>query len=302
MTKELHYKARKVIWIGFIANLILTLLKIVAGILARSTAMIADAVHSLSDFATDIVVVSSLSVAQRPSDLNHKYGHGKVETLATAFVGGVLFFIGAGLLYSGSIKILDVYRGEVLPQPGMLALYAAIGSILVKEFLFRYTYKVGKIVNSKAVIANAWHHRSDVYSSVSTLAGISGAIFLGPKWVFLDPLAAVLVSFFIFKVSYKIVKDALEELIETALSKEQEDEIYFIAREVEGVKKPHDLKTRKIGNQIAIDIHIEVLHHMNVEQAHDITMDLEKALMAKYGEETFISIHIEPHYPEQTKS
>ena len=294
MTKASNDRARRVIWLGFVANLILTIIKLLAGILARSSAMVADAVHSVSDFATDLVVVSSLSVASRPKDHNHKYGHGKVETLATAFVGGVLILVGLGLLYSGSMKIYSVYQGNILQQPGMGALYAAIGSIIVKEILFRYTIKVGNQTNSQAVIANAWHHRSDVYSSFGTLLGISGAIFLGQKWVILDPLAAIIVSFFIFKIAIKITSDTLLELIETSLPREHEDEIIQLASEVNGVHDPHELKTRKIGNHIAIDIHIKVKNHLNIEEAHNITIDLERTLRKAYGQETHISIHTEP--------
>ncbi len=294
MTKASNDRARRVIWLGFVANLILTIIKLLAGILARSSAMVADAVHSVSDFATDLVVVSSLSVASRPKDHNHKYGHGKVETLATAFVGGVLILVGLGLLYSGSMKIYSVYQGNILQQPGMGALYAAIGSIIVKEILFRYTIKVGNQTNSQAVIANAWHHRSDVYSSFGTLLGISGAIFLGQKWVILDPLAAIIVSFFIFKIAIKITRNTLLELIETSLPREHEDAIIELASKVNGVHDPHELKTRKIGNHIAIDIHIKVKNNLNIEEAHNITIDLEKTLRQAYGEETHISIHTEP--------
>lgn len=294
MTKASNDRARKVIWLGFVANLILTIIKLLAGILAKSSAMVADAVHSVSDFATDLVVIGSLSVASRPKDHNHKYGHGKVETLATAFVGGVLILVGLGLLYSGSMKIYSVYQGSILEQPGMGALYAAIGSIIIKEILFRYTIKVGNQANSQAVIANAWHHRSDVYSSFGTLMGISGAIFLGQKWVILDPLAAIIVSFFIFKIAIKITRNTLLELIETSLPREHEDEIIELASRVYGVHDPHELKTRKIGNHIAIDIHIKVNNNLNIEEAHNITIDLEKTLRQAYGEETHISIHTEP--------
>ncbi|TVQ09017.1 MAG: cation transporter [Bacteroidetes bacterium] len=297
MDRELKLRTRKVIWIGFVANLILTVLKILAGIFGRSSAMIADGVHSVSDFATDLVVVGSLSVSQRPRDHNHKYGHGKVETLATAFVGGVLIIVGVGLFYSGIMKIYGVTQGVVLPQPGLGAFYAAIGSVIIKEILFRYTIQVGRQTQSQVVIANAWHHRSDVYSSFGALLGIGGAIFLGSDWVILDPLAAVIVSFFIFRIAIKITRETLLELIETSLPSAHEDEILQIAAEVKGVHDPHELKTRKIGNQIAIDIHIKVLNHLNIEQAHEITVDLEKTLRKAYGKETYISIHTEPLIP-----
>jgi cation diffusion facilitator family transporter len=294
MPKSRRQQASRVTWIGFFANLVLTICKLMAGILGQSAAMIADGIHSVSDFVTDIVVVGSLTYASKPRDGNHKYGHGKVETLATAFVGGVLFVVGLGIFWSGLTNILGHYGSRIIERPGMIALYAALLSILVKELLFRYTLVVGRRINSQVVMANAWHHRSDSYSSLATVAGIGGAIFLGEKWVILDPLAAMLVSFFILKIAYVITKEALLELIETSLPKHKEKKIISTAMEVAGVHNPHDLKTRKIGNSIAIDLHIEVQRQLNVEQAHDITVQLEQRLRDTFGEDTHISIHTEP--------
>jgi cation diffusion facilitator family transporter len=288
------YQANRVTWIGFFANLLLTLFKLLAGILGRSAAMVADAVHSISDFGTDLIVVGSLKVASRPRDGNHKYGHGKVETLATAFVGGVLFIVGLGIFGSGLNNIIGHYTNSPLERPGMIAFYAALGSIAVKEVLFRYTLQVGHRIYSQVVVANAWHHRSDVYSSLGTVAGIGGAIFLGERWVILDPLAAMAVSFFIFRIAFRITRESLLELIETSLPGKKEKEIIEISRSVEGVYNPHDLKTRKIGNNIAIDLHIEVVSTLNVEEAHNITVELEKRLRQVYGQDTFISVHTEP--------
>lgn len=294
MTNNRFQKAGKVIWAGFFANLLLTLFKLFAGIFGRSSAMVADAIHSVSDFITDLVIVGSLKVASRPSDGNHKYGHGKIETLAAAFVGVVLFAVGVGILYSGTMKILGHFGSNPLERPGMIALYAAIISIILKEVLFRYTMVWGKRTNSNVLIANAWHHRSDVYTSLGTLLGIGGAIFLGQQWVVLDPLAAVIVSFFIFKIAVQVMREALLELIETSLPQKMENEILDIAGSVEGVYDPHDLKTRKIGSNIAIDLHINVKDHLNIKEAHDITVCLEKRLRDKYGDETHISVHVEP--------
>ncbi len=294
MSKELKSYAQKVIWLGFVANVLLTIIKLGTGVLAKSSAMVADGVHSVSDIATDLVVLAGFSVAARPKDHNHKYGHGKVETLATSFVGIVLILVGAGLFYQGVMKIYNFSQGAELATPGMAAFYAAIGSVVIKEFLFRYTLVAGKKTGSQVLAANAWHHRSDVYSSLGTLLGIGGAIFLGKSWVILDPLAAVIVSFFIFKVAFSISRATLMELIETSLPKEYENEILEIASGVDGVHDPHDLKTRKIGSNIAIDIHIRVLNELNIEDAHQITVDLEKTLRDAYGQETHISIHTEP--------
>ncbi len=294
MMKNRFQRANRIVWTGFFANLGLTVLKLAAGILGRSAAMVADGIHSVSDFITDLVVAGSLKVAAKPRDGNHKYGHGKVETLAAAFVGGVLFFVGAGILYSGAKNIIGHFADSPLQPPGMIALYAAVFSIAVKEVLYHYTLRTGKRVDSKVLIANAWHHRSDVYSSLATLLGIGGAIFLGSRWAILDPLAAVVVSFFIFKVALGIIREALMELIETSLPSKKEKEILQIAGKVNGVFNPHDLKTRKIGSNIAIDMHIQVRRDLNIEEAHDITVQLEKRLRETYGEETYISVHAEP--------
>ncbi len=294
MDKHQSKVAKKVTWIGFFTNLLLTVFKLVAGFLGRSSAMIADGIHSVSDFSTDLVVLGSLKVAAKPSDQNHKYGHGKIETLATAFVGGVLIVVGAGILYSGGKKIYEYIQAGSIDSPGNIAFYAAIVSIVIKEIIYRYTLRKGKQINSQVLIANAWHHRTDVYSSLGTLAGIGGAIFLGPRWTILDPLAAIIISVFIFITSFNILRESILELIETSLPKKTEQEILNIATETGGVFDPHNLKTRKIGSNIAIDIHIRVKNDLNVKQAHDITVTLEKKYRYKYGDKTHISVHTEP--------
>lgn len=294
MDKHQSKVAEKVTWIGFFTNVLLTFFKLAAGFWGRSSAMIADGVHSLSDIATDLVIVGSLKAASKPSDQNHKYGHGKVETLATVFVGSVLMLIGLGILYTGGKKIYEYFQLGSIESPGTIAFYAAIASIIIKEIIYRYTLIKGKQVKSQVLIANAWHHRTDAYSSLCTLAGVGGAIFLGPRWTILDPLAAIVVSVFIFIVSFRIMHESILELIETSLPKKTEHEILDIAVKTNGVFDPHNLKTRKIGNNIAIDLHIRVRKELNVKQAHNITVTLEKKYRYKYGEKTHISIHTEP--------
>lgn len=294
MIPNRHQQASRVTWIGFYANFLLMVFKFIAGILGRSSAMIADAVHSISDFVTDLVVVGSLKVASIPRDGNHQYGHGKVETLAAGFVGMVLFVVGIGIFVSGLTKIMGHFGQSPLEKPGYIALVAAIASIIIKEVLYQYTIRVGKRIDSQVVLANAWHHRSDSLSSVGTVLGITGAIFLGDNWVILDPLAAMLVSFFIFRVAFRITSESFLELIETSLPLKKEKQILDIAKKTSGVHNPHDLKTRKIGQTVAIDLHIEVENQLNVEQAHDITVNLEQNLRNEFGEDTFISIHTEP--------
>ena len=279
---------------GSLVNFVLLILKFLAGFIGHSAAMIADAVHSLSDFVTDIIVVVFVRISGKPQDEGHDYGHGKYETLATAIIGTVLLFVGIGILLNSAKSILAVCHGQELAAPSILALVAAAVSIITKEVLYQYTIYKGKRLNSKAVIANAWHHRSDAFSSIGTLIGIGGAIFLGEKWRILDPLAAFVVSIFIIKVAVQLVKPCVDELLEKSLPKELEDKILSIILSFPEVSKPHHLRTRQIGNNIAIEIHIRMDGSMTLREAHDITRRIESALREEFGEHTHIGIHMEP--------
>ena len=291
-------KIVKVTLVGSVVNLILVILKFAAGILGRSSAMIADAVHSVSDFATDLVVLVFIRISSKPRDEDHKYGHGKFETLATAIIGIVLFGVGLKLMWDGGGKIIGYYfRGEELTSPGIVALAAALVSIAAKEILYRYTKRVGQETASQSVVANAWHHRSDAFSSIGTALGIGGAILLGPKWNVLDPIAAVIVSVLILKVAVKLILPAMNELLEKSLPPETEKEILGIITSVPGVCDPHNLRTRRIGNHDAIDAHIRVRDAMSVFDAHQITKTIENKLRERYGDGTFIYIHVEPMEP-----
>ena len=272
----------------------LLLFKFVAGFVGHSSAMIADAVHSLSDFITDIIVIVFVRIAGKPQDETHDYGHGKYETLATAVIGVVLLFVGAGIFLNSVKEVVDVCRGKVLEAPSWLALVAAVVSIVSKEVLYQYTVIKGTKLNSKAVIANAWHHRSDAFSSIGTLIGIGGAMFLGIKWRVLDPIAAFVVSLFIVKVSVELIRPCIDELLEKSLPKEVEDRILAIIVSHQGVSSPHHLRTRRIGNNIAIEVHIRMDGAMSIKDAHDITKIIEKALKEEFGQNTHIGIHVEP--------
>ena len=279
---------------GSVVNFILLTLKFIAGFVGNSSAMIADAVHSLSDFITDIIVIVFVRISSKPQDEGHDYGHGKYETLATAIIGVILFFVGIGILINSTESIIDVYKGKELEAPSRLALAAAAISILAKEILYQYTVLKGKRLNSKAVIANAWHHRSDAFSSVGTLIGIGGAMFLGAKWRVLDPIAAFVVSLFIVKVSVELVKPCVDELLEKSLPKDVEDKIIDIVLSQPEVSSPHHLRTRHIGNNIAIEIHIRLDGSMSLKDAHDITKKIEISLKEEFGPDTHIGIHFEP--------
>ena len=285
----------KVTIVGALANVTLLIFKFVAGIISNSAAMIADAVHSLSDFITDVVVIVFVKISSKPQDKSHDYGHGKFETLATLIIGIALLFIGMMILYNGvSATYRCIWLGEELHRPGMIAFWAAIFSIILKEAVYQYTVFKGRNLNSQAVIANAWHHRSDAFSSIGTAVGIGGAIFLGDKWVVLDPIAAIVVSVFIINVSLKIIIKSINELLEKSLPDEIENEIIKVAESFDMVKNVHDLRTRRIGNNIAIEMHLLMDGNLSLQCTHNTTELIESELRKKYGEHTHIAIHVEP--------
>jgi cation diffusion facilitator family transporter len=279
---------------GSLVNFLLLMFKFVAGFVGNSAAMIADAVHSLSDFITDIIVILFVRVSSMPKDENHHYGHGKYETLATAIIGVVLFAVGVGILVNAVEAIIDFFHGKELAAPNIWALGAAAVSIVFKEALYQYTVYKGKNLNSNAVMANAWHHRSDALSSIGTLLGISGAMFLGEKWRVLDPIAAFLVSIFILKVAIELTKASLEELLEKSLPKKTQEKILNIIHSFPEVKSPHNLRTRHIGSNIAIEFHIRMDGNLSLNEVHEITKRMENALKAEFGPLTHIGIHMEP--------
>ena len=248
----------RVTWIGFAVNLVLSAGKLAAGIWGHSAAMVADAIHSVSDFATDLVVLLFVRVSAKPRDDDHDYGHGKYETLATLIIGVALAGVGIKLLWSGGTAIRDFTRGLLPTQPGVVALWAAVVSIVAKEALYRYTARVGRRVNSPSVVANAWHHRSDALSSVGTLVGIGCAYFLGGGWRLADPAAAIVVALLILRVAWQLMKMGMDELLEKSLPREQEEHILSLIAADPAVASPHNLRTRRIGQNIAVEVHIRV--------------------------------------------
>lgn len=284
----------RVTLVGSVVNLLLLVFKFVAGILGHSAAMLADAVHSLSDFVTDIIVIIFVRISSKPEDEGHDYGHGKYETLATAIIGLVLLFVGFGILWNGATSIWDFWQGGELKEPGMLALWAALVSILFKELLYQYTVLKGRRLNSQAVVANAWHHRSDALSSIGTAVGIGGAILLGERWLILDPLAAVVVSLFIMKVAIQLLVPCVEELLEKSLPAEVEEKIKQEILSFPGVTLPHHLRTRRIGSSYAIEVHIRMDGQITLEEAHRTATAIENRLKSEFGSRTYINIHVEP--------
>ena len=267
---------------GAAINIILVIFKLIAGVLGQSAAMIADGIHSLSDLLTDAVVIIFMKLSSRPQDEDHDYGHGKYETLATAIIGMALFVVGLGICYGGVVKIWTALQGGQLEQPGWIALVAALLSIALKEWCFQFTMRTGRAIESETVMANAWHHRSDALSSVGTAIGIGGAIALGPSWAVLDPIAAVIVSVLIVITAWKLMANALGELLEKSLPEAME------------LSDIHHLRTRRIGSHIAIDMHVRLPGSLTLAEAHNIVSSAEKRLRDRFGKGTFISIHMEP--------
>ena len=299
---EREKELTKVTLIGSLGNFVLLVFKFVAGIVGHSAAMVADAVHSLSDFVTDIIVLVFVKIGAKPQDSSHDYGHGKFETLATLFVALALIGAAIGIIVSGSVKFVSWLKGETLEMPGVLALWAALLSILVKEVLYRYTAARGKALDSPAVVANAWHHRSDALSSVGAAIGIGGALLLGEKWAVLDPLASIVVGAMLVRVAVELLKGSAGELTDSSLDEEVEKEIETIICSFPQVSEPHNLRTRRIGNRIAIETHVRMDGDMPLREAHDIVSAIEHGIKDRFGRNTLVTIHMEPRPTDSDKN
>ena len=291
---ERNQEIYKVTLVGGVVNVVLLLFKFVAGILGHSAAMVADAVHSLSDFVTDVIVLVFVHISSKPKDKSHDYGHGKYETLAMTLIGVALLIVAIGIIYHGAMEIVAWLNGEQLEAPGTLALWAALLSVLLKEGVYQYSMVKARQLNSQVVEANAWHHRSDALSSVGTAIGIGGAIFLGQRWTVLDPIASLVVGAFIVKVAVDLLHRGIDDLMEHSLPEDVEEEILRIVGELKGVVDPHDLRTRKIGNHYAIELHILMDGDITLREAHNKASEVEDLLRARYGEHTHVAVHVEP--------
>ena len=284
----------KVTLVGSVGNIILLTFKFIAGTVGHSAAMLADATHSLSDFLTDMLVLVFVNISAKPQDKSHDYGHGKFETLATFFIGLALVAAATGVIVSGAVKFADWLGGAQIAVPGKLALWAALISIVVKEILYQYTSRKGKSLDSQAVVANAWHHRSDALSSVGAAIGIGGAILLGDRWTVLDPLASIVVGAMLMKVAWDVLKNSVNELTESSLPEETEREIEEIITSFPDVTDPHNLRTRRIGSRIAIEAHIRMDGDLPLKEVHARASDIERKLRERFGADTHVTLHTEP--------
>ena len=280
--------------IGMVVNIFLTALKIIFGIFGHSAALIADGLHSMSDLLSDIVVIFSIKISSRPEDDSHNYGHGKIETLASSVIGIMLFAAGGLILYEGAVKIYAYTMGIPIEPPAAITFYVALLSIIAKEVLYQYTHRVAKKLQSDLIEVNAWHHRSDAFSSVGVAAGIGAAILLGPSWVILDPIMAVILAGYILYIAAKILYASLNDLMEASLPSEVNSEIVHIILKCNNVLNIHSLKTRKLGSAKAIDVHIMIDPDFTVKESYSIQKHIEKLLKERFGAETYVIIKVEP--------
>ena len=284
----------KVTLVGSVGNVALLTFKFIAGILGHSSAMIADAVHSLSDFITDVVVLVFVSISAKPQDRSHDYGHGKYETIATFLIGLALVAAATGIVVSGCLKLIAWWGGEALAAPGWIALWAALLSIVIKELIYQYTARKGKQLDSPVMIANAWHHRSDALSSIGAAVGIGGAIWLGQRWTVLDPLASIIVGLMLVRVAWELLRTSSADLTECSLPEETEQEIENIIQSFADVQEPHNLRTRRIGNRVAIEAHVRMDGSLPLHIVHERATTIERKLKERFGEQTHVTLHMEP--------
>ncbi len=288
--------ARRITWIGLIANVILATTKFLAGFFGHSTVLITDAVHSLSDLATDVAVLVGSRYWGQPADAEHPYGHRKIETLVTLFIGIALALLSFELIQTA---IFELYRMTVddkpEPSPTWYALVAALLSIGVKELLFRKTAKVGVQIRSAAVVANAWHHRSDALSSIPAAIAVGACLALGNQYSFLDPVGTVVVGCMILYDAWKIMEPTFGTLLDASAPVEERNDIAELLHSVPEIKGFHRLRTRRIGpTGVAVSVHIQVDPAMSVERSHHLSHCVQDLLLSQGPDVVDVAIHVEP--------
>ncbi|TCK98687.1 cation diffusion facilitator family transporter [Natranaerovirga hydrolytica] len=284
----------RITYCTILGNFLLIVLKLLTGIMGKSSALLADGLHSITDFFTDFIVFISFKLSNKPPDKAYHYGYGKFETLATFFITLSLFYVSFIIFRTGITKIYDYTLGEEVIQPNVIALYGAGISIVIKEIMYRGTITVGKRINSKALIANAWHHRSDALSSVAAFAGITLCIILGPNFAIIDPIIAIVVSVLVFRIAFKLLFPSAKELVDGKIEDNEIGLIISVIKSNRTIKDFHKIRTRKVGNLIVIDFHILLDKEMDLFKAHKIADDLEQELKEVLGAELVVNIHIEP--------
>jgi len=281
-------------WVGLFTNLALASIKMAAGVLGHSHAVVADAIHSLSDVATDVALLAGVRFWSKPADERHPHGHQRIETLVTVVIGVSLGAVALGLMWDAIVG--DHIRGSLTPTP--LALAAALLSIAIKEGLFRWTLAEGRKVDSPALIANAWHHRSDSLSSVPAAVAVAVAV-VAPEFAFVDRIGALAVCIFILFAAKRIVTPALSELIDTGAPREDRRRLRQLAFGVEGVLDAEAIRTRYVGPNLVVDLHVEVDAGLSVEEGHAIGEAVGQKLLEHGPKVADVLVHVEPHEGEE---
>jgi cation diffusion facilitator family transporter len=276
------------IW-GLMLNVFISILKFVLGFLGNSQAVVADAAHSFSDTSTDLVILLGVKYWTAPPDENHPYGHQKIESFITIIIGIILLAAAGGIGYH-AIATIDHERTEQLK---LFTIIGPIISIIFKELLFRKTYKVGVITNSSSVKANAWHHRTDALSSIPVLLALVASL-INPKLIILDHIGAIVVAAFIIKLAVKIIYENISELVDTGISEKEYQQISDVIAKIECVKGFHKVRSRKLGSSIYLDLHLEVDGDLSVSKGHDVTEDVQKALISSNSKIIDVMVHLEP--------
>lgn len=293
-TKQERYEAtRKVTLIGVVVNILLSIAQLIGGFLANSQALIADGMHTLSDLASDFVVLIAAKIANQDADESHPYGHGRFETLGTVILGLALTAVAIGIAFNA---ISRLFNPESLIQTAPFALLFAALAIIAKEGLYQYTIRIAKNFNSKLLEANAWHHRSDVISSILVAIGVAGSVIFEIPW--LDAAAAILVAIMIFYMGFRLILDSTMELVDTAWDAEKTNEMKQFIGNIEGVDHMHMLRTRKMGNNVLADVHLQVNSYLSVSEGHYIAEDMMAKLRKKFPELSDITVHIDPEDDE----
>ena len=288
-------RANRVTWVSIAVNTVLAIVKLIAGVWGHSSALVADALHSASDFATDFAVLIGMRLAERPQDGDHPYGHGKYETLTAVIVGIALAAVGVAIAFHASHTLIGAWWEGLYPQrPSLYVLGAAVVSIIVKELLYHITVRVAKATQNDALLANAWHHRSDALSSIGTALGAGAAAWLGGKWVLLDAVAALIVGGILLKVAWEIVCEGLDKLMEQGMSLSENQLIYELVHTVSGISEPHHLRSRRVGTVAVIELHFRVNPEMTVREGHELATQVEQKLRLNFGEDSILTIHVEP--------
>ncbi|MGD8236561.1 MAG: cation diffusion facilitator family transporter [Chromatiales bacterium] len=292
---EARYREmKKVTLIGSVIDLLLGVFKILVGWIASSQSLIADGVHSLSDLATDFVVLYAAKHGSREADEDHPYGHGRIETLATAGLGVALILVAIGIAWDAVSRLFEPER---LFQPGIWALVVALLSVVLKEWIYRYTMRVAKRVRSPMLEANAWHSRSDAISSIVVVIGVGGTM-LGLDY--LDAIAAVGVALMVAKIGWDLGWESLHELADRALEEERVAKIRTAILAVDGVRHLHLLRSRKVGHEALVDVHVQVDPWLSVSEGHMIAIAVEEAAKASLDEVTDVTVHIDPEDDEES--